>query len=67
MKVAQIRKAIEGLPDDAETKLLSVFGLDSEGSALVTLAHAESSDGRLLLTLNVEVFSDDFDMEDDDE
>jgi hypothetical protein len=66
MTVGEIRKAIEGLPDEAFVTLYQHFTEDSEGSALIDLIHVGADGDRLAIMAEVTVFDMDDDDDDDD-
>lgn len=72
VNVGDIRKAIEGLPDEAYVTLWQRFGYDSEGIAIIELADSFADHGRLAVVLDVtvcaeEILDDDKDFEDDED
>ncbi len=67
MTVGDIRKAIEGLDDEAGVALHFQLTEESEGMALVELASVAREDGSLVIGLDVTCFGDEFDLDGDDD
>jgi hypothetical protein len=63
MTVDDIRKAIDGLPDDAQITLLQNFKGESQGTAFIELTRAFKSEDRLMISVDVTIADD---IDDDD-